>query len=399
MLAVTLTLLLAAATPTTTGSLPWIVDDYDAALKQAQAKGLPIVIDLWAPWCHTCLSMKHFVLSDPSLATYKDRFVWLALDTDKPVNASVLTRFPAEVWPTFYIVAPDESVQVQKPSAMSLRGFRGFLDQGLEAMRAAKGLSADNALWWVREGDRFAAKKDYPHAATAWSTALQKGPKQWAERPGVLLKLLRALYRQKDFEAGGRLTLAELRPAMLGRDVAGVDFARYGALCADKMNDDKLKEKVRRALISPAALPHLVDDVAAPLSVDDRSDGMAILRRIYLGLEQKADADARATMQARLLDTAVSNAPSPYAAMTWGYPRLEVYSYLGRAADLIGWFGDLEVALPTQYDPPYRLAGALKAAGKFKEALAAAKRAAALAYGPRKATIERMIRGLEERAK
>ena len=54
--------------------LPWYVDDYKGALADAQASERPIVIDLWAPWCHTCLSMKNTVLADPALATVAERF-------------------------------------------------------------------------------------------------------------------------------------------------------------------------------------------------------------------------------------------------------------------------------------------------------------------------------------
>jgi hypothetical protein len=31
-------------------SLPFIEDDYDRALTEAKAKGLPLFVDTWAPW-------------------------------------------------------------------------------------------------------------------------------------------------------------------------------------------------------------------------------------------------------------------------------------------------------------------------------------------------------------
>ena len=43
------------------GPLAWIADDYPAALACAKQRKVPIVVDLWAPWCHTCLSMQRFV--------------------------------------------------------------------------------------------------------------------------------------------------------------------------------------------------------------------------------------------------------------------------------------------------------------------------------------------------
>src|SRR5689334_21029263 len=47
----------ACAKAVTKGPLAWIEDDYPAALACARAKKVPLVLDLWAPWCHTCLSM------------------------------------------------------------------------------------------------------------------------------------------------------------------------------------------------------------------------------------------------------------------------------------------------------------------------------------------------------
>ena len=65
------------------GALRWFQDDYAAAASCASKLDKPLLIDMWALWCHTCLSMKHFVLVDPSLAPLAERFVWLAIDTDK----------------------------------------------------------------------------------------------------------------------------------------------------------------------------------------------------------------------------------------------------------------------------------------------------------------------------
>jgi thioredoxin-like negative regulator of GroEL len=36
------------------GAIAWIHDDFATALACARAKKLPLVIDWWAPWCHTC---------------------------------------------------------------------------------------------------------------------------------------------------------------------------------------------------------------------------------------------------------------------------------------------------------------------------------------------------------
>ena len=49
-------------------SVPFIADDYPRALRLARSMHRPLFIDAWAPWCHTCRSMRAFVFTDPALA-------------------------------------------------------------------------------------------------------------------------------------------------------------------------------------------------------------------------------------------------------------------------------------------------------------------------------------------
>src|SRR5687768_11095768 len=75
------------------GPIAWIEDDYGAALACARAKQVPLVLDLWAPWCHTCLAMQTTVFMDSSFAALADQFVFAALDTDRAVNAEPVGTF------------------------------------------------------------------------------------------------------------------------------------------------------------------------------------------------------------------------------------------------------------------------------------------------------------------
>src|SRR4051812_33041898 len=101
-------LLVAAARPKP--KIRWIEDDYPKALAQARAAKLPLVVDTWAGWCHTCISMQSF-FGDPSLQAMAPRFVWLEVDSDKPVNAAFYAKFPVAGLPTYLVIDPsDEAI-------------------------------------------------------------------------------------------------------------------------------------------------------------------------------------------------------------------------------------------------------------------------------------------------
>src|SRR5260370_26715666 len=109
-----LTLVLVAVSPLYAASestvpkqvLPFIEDDYARALAQTRHERRPLFVDAWAPWCHTCRSMRAFLFTDPALASQARRFVWLSIDTEKAENAAFFATPPISVSPTLLVIAP-----------------------------------------------------------------------------------------------------------------------------------------------------------------------------------------------------------------------------------------------------------------------------------------------------
>lgn len=370
-------------------TIEWRHDDYAGAVAAAKAAGKPLVIDFWAPWCHTCLSMKHTVLVDPGLAPLADRFVWVALDTDEPGSAAALKKLPIAFWPTFFVIDPhDESVQARHVGAASLEQFRAFLRRGergfLDARASDGALAADDPLRHVRDAERAALAGDAKAADAAFARAFARAPDDWARAPEVLVAWIGARYAAGDH--AGCLALAEERldHAVRGHTAAAADFVYYAGACAARVGGERARAlRVRAA----AALETVVADAAAPLAVDDRSEALRILRELYLALGDEAAARRRAEAQRDLLAKAAAEAPTPLAAMTYNWPRAEVHVFLGEGEALVPELRRSAEALPDQYDPPYRLAWLLLKLGRPDEALPPAERAAALAYGPRKGRI------------
>ena len=379
-----------AATTEKTGDLRWYADDYQAAVACARATDRPLFIDLWAPWCHTCLSMKSYVFPDRGLATMAGRFVWLAIDTDVELNAAVLEKFPPEVWPTFFVVEPEtETIQARYLGSASVSQLREFLREGELAFVAARSgdLAADDPIRLVREGHQAEAAGDLRKAQKAYGAALASAPARWPRRPDVLVSRIRVLHDLEDWPTCTALGAGAAEQT--GSSASAADFAYYALECATHVTDHEQKASLYRLFID--RLARLAADQTAPLSVDDRADALRILRDARAELGGTAGARAAAETARTLLDRAAAAAPSPLAAATHNYLRVDVYMFLGRGKELIPLLERSAADLPREYDPPYRLATVHLGLGDPVRALQWAEKSLALAYGPRKARVWSLI--------
>jgi len=362
------------------GAVAWIEDDYAAALACAKARGVPLVLDFWAPWCHTCLSMKSTVFADPSLAEEGARFVFAALDTDKEVNAAAVAKFPLSAWPTFYVVGHDETVLSRFVGAASLAQFRAFLDAGRTALAGA-----DGAARHLLAAERAIAAKDLATAERELTAALDAAPAGWVRTPDALVSLLHT--RRKRGDAAGCLELAERRLDDTGHAASATDFVGLALDCASSIaaTDAARATAFRERAI--ARLSKLLDDPRAQLSTDDRSDAMVYLRTVLDEVGRTSDAHELAERQRALLADAIAKAAEPRAAMTFNWQLAEVCVYLGRPLDAVPALEASAKALPDEYDPPARLGWVLLKGGRLDEAARWTDKAIALAYGPRKARV------------
>ncbi len=367
------------------GALTWIEDDLAGAEACAKQRGVPVVVDLWAPWCHTCRSMSQYVLSDPAFAPFADRFVFAGIDTDKPANAAVTAALPQSVWPTYFVISPDDgAIESRFEGAATIAQWKEFLAAG-ETAYASASLGPNTPIAYVRDGDRAMVAHDYAAADRAYGAALAAAPRGWPRRADVLVSQIGARWKAND--TAGCLDLGLRGLDDTGRSSSVTDFLTWALRCADAREKDEPARVAEMRTRAAARLLEITNDPHAPLSVDDRSDALANLRELDDQLGDHAAALAAAEKQRVLLDDAFARAPSPAAAATFDYQRADVYVYLGRGADVVG---DLEAsiaALPDDYDPPYRLAGVLLSLHRLDEATRYIDRAASLSYGPRKGRV------------
>ncbi|WP_437729866.1 thioredoxin family protein [Sorangium sp. So ce1335] len=362
--------------------IEFIRDDVPRAREKARAEGKALFVDAWAPWCHTCLSMKHQVLTDPSLRPFADRVVFADIDTDRPENAPFLERHEVTVWPTFFVLEPanGEVVGLWRGAA-SVEELRELLRASLAAMdsRAAAALPADDPGRLLIEAKRAHSAGDHAAAAAAYERALARGGEGWPRRSEALLGLVSAL-RRKDAAACadvGRAHVAEVKGAALPADFASVVLS-----CAAALPDRNAQRAAREAAV--ARLRAIVASPPADASADDRADAWSLLAE---GLKALGDADgARAATASKLavLEQAAREAKAPEAAAAYDYGRAMAYLALGRGEEAVAMLKEREAQMPASYEPPARLAQVLHAMGREEEALAAVDRAIGRAYGPRR---------------
>jgi tetratricopeptide (TPR) repeat protein len=243
-------------------------------------------------------------------------------------------------------------------------------------------------------GERALATKDLATAAQELTAALAAAPADWPRRPDALVSLIGVLHKRGDLL--GCVELAERSMADTGSAASATDFLYHATACASELGkpagDDKPDPalaarigKLREAAV--ARWQKLLEDAAAPLSLDDRSDAMLNLRETLLALDRRPEAKAVAERQRALLDDAAAKAGTPIAAMTFNWPRAEVYTFLERPLDLVPALERSVRELPAEYDPPARLGWIYWKGGKLDEAARWTDAALKLVYGPRKVRV------------
>jgi len=370
-------------------AMPWISDDLPAALACAKLRKVPVVVDLWAPWCHTCLSMQSTVFTDPSFKPDVARFVFAALDTDKEVNAAAVAKYPPSAWPTFYVIGPDattrqpDAVLARFVGAASLAQFHAFLEAGVKAQQGGAA-GADARLLGA---ERALAVKDLATGEQELVAALAQAPAGWPRRPDALTSLISTKRKRKDL--AGCLDVAARSMDDTGNAAAATDFIVIAMACTEELKDDPAAtERIKQLREHAAArLAKLVADPGAPLSVDDRSDALATLREVLDVLGKPADARATAETQRALLEDAAAKAPTPMAAMTYNWQRCEVSVYVGKPLEMVAALEKSARDLPLEYDPRARLGWIYLKADKLPEAAKWTDEALGMVYGPRKARV------------
>jgi thioredoxin-like negative regulator of GroEL len=356
-------------------AVPFIADDYETALKLAREKNVPIFMDAWATWCHTCRSMKAFVLSDPSLTPRSDQFVWFLYDVENPKNASLKDKFPTNALPTFYVVNPkDESIARRWVGGMTLAQVQSFLDDG---KLAVEGGETGNGL---AQADKLYGEANYKAAGDAYLAAwpsIKTDDPQYTRVAEAMLYALSTTDRNTEVIALAEQAEPGLVNSTTGASLAVSALASAIALPADAPNRADLIAKYEAKTRAYLARTDL------PFADDDRSGMYGTLLDARDDAKDEAGSKQAAQEWATFLEGAAARAKTPDARAVFDSHRLYAYIQLGTPEKAVPMLLESEKALPNDYNPPARLTSAYVAMKHWDEAIAASDRALKLGYGPR----------------
>jgi thioredoxin-like negative regulator of GroEL len=361
--------------------LPFIEDDYSRALAEAKAKGLPLFVDVWAPWCHTCRSMKAYVMSDKSLAKHAGRFVWLEVNTDLTSNAAFQEKYPVEFWPTLYVIDPSQEKPLLRfAGSATVEQLVKLFDDGERAFKG--GVTGAEAL--LARGDALYGEGHSAEAAETLAEALNEAPAGWNRRGRAVESLLTAMYGAKQYEPCARKALEELPKTP--RSLSWANGALLGLSCALGMPEDAAAVKELRdateAKVAEALAPPAIE-----MTGDDRSGLYEVRVEAREAAKDEAGAKALAEEWLKYLEGEAAKAPNPDARSVFDSHRMLAAMKLKAPERVIPAIEQSEKDLPQDYNPPARLATLYRLQGRLDDALAASDRALARVQGARRLTV------------
>ncbi len=328
--------------------------------------------------------MRANVFTDPALSKHAGRFVWLAIDGEKAVNAEFRRRYRISAYPTYFVLDPSGGeVRMRWVGSASVSQLDAmFREQsGAHARRLARAAAPALADARLAHADSLYGIEDYPGAAAGYASALAAAPARWSGYARAVESRLFALSRTDSAEAS--VALAEsawprLRGGASSGNIAASGLAGALALPAGSPG------RAERVAAFERACREVLADSTLDLTGDDRSGVFIALLDAREAAGDSAGRRAVAEAWSEFLDRQAARAASPEARVVFDSHRLSAYIETGRAERAIPMLEASARDFPSDYNPHARMAIALRELRRWDEALAASDRAMALAYGPRK---------------
>jgi tetratricopeptide (TPR) repeat protein/thiol-disulfide isomerase/thioredoxin len=366
----------AKATPKT---IHFIENDYPKALAEARSTHRPLFIDAWAPWCHTCLSMRAYVFDEPKMKELANEFVWLAMDTEAKTGDAFIAKYPMNNWPTLWVVDPDHETPLLKWIGSATSDELARLLDPVKSLNAPSKDMGEAEMILVR-ADRASAKGDVDAAIVSYREAIAKSAENWVDRPRALEALSSRLWEKHDYAGERDLAVNEV-PKMppgtsrLNVTANGIDGASHLS------SKDPANDRAMRALLDQGEA--IAKDRDASVLADDRSSLYEAIVEAREGLGDHDRAVKVARAWAAFLEGEAARATNNEGRSVFDAHRVDAYLAMGEPTRALPMLAASAHDFPRDYNTPVREARVLAATKKYDEALAAIDRAFTLVYGPR----------------
>ena len=107
--------------------LPWIADADDSSFRDiAEAAKIPVIVDLWAPWCGPCRMVSPALEQLASELAGRVKLVKVNVDTSPQVSQ----RFDAQAIPTLLLLRGGQ-VAARQVGAAPIAVLRDWVEKGL----------------------------------------------------------------------------------------------------------------------------------------------------------------------------------------------------------------------------------------------------------------------------
>lgn len=345
----------------------FIEDNVAEAFAAAKRQGKLVFVDAWAPWCHSCLSMKAVVFSDPSLAEFQKDVLFASVNTEHDSNEDFVRAHPPRVWPTLYVFEPERGALLGVVmGSLTAAELAEFLRDMLVVRRQPE---RGKDLTALREAHELALGEKWPEAATQFRALLS------SSAPSVALRaangLVYVLAQQQEYAECVRVASAV--PAASLRGSTGADLLATGLGCAleHKTRAPELLERVRAFIGSK--------DLAA----DDVSGLLEAQFEYVTAMQGTAEARALALSWAKYLEGEAAKAKSSEGRAVFDSHRVLAYTAMGQPELALPMLAASAKDFPADYNPHARAAHVYKTLGRLPEARASIALAQERVYGPR----------------
>lgn len=198
----------------------------ETALAQAQARRQPVLVDVHAPWCHSCYFMQKNVMHGAEWDDVKKRAVVAELDGDSPEGARWVQQWKVGGYPS-YLVLNEQGAEIgrilgDRPRAKFYEELRPLLARGatLDALKAQVKDADAASVEAARAVLRSYYERQAPAEALDWEVALPPSVRAALAKDAEISDRLARLRLHRAAAVRDAVACAERAPPVLARELS-----------------------------------------------------------------------------------------------------------------------------------------------------------------------------------